>query len=382
MKKILFIHNQYQSKGGEDISVENEIKFLETKFNVKKIIFQNKNRLSFIQLFSFFFSNNYKSNQSVQKIINEFQPDLAYVHNTWYTASLGIFDVLAKNNISTIVKLHNFRYDCTKTFFHRTHLRNNSYCGACGVVKSKYKIFNKYYEESYIKSILAIKFGKKYFKYILDGNFSIFVLTKFHYEYLKKLGIQKSRISIFPNYIEIDQKTEHSKKTNSLVYAGRISKDKGVEELITAFKSLNLKENQLKIIGGGPEYQNLKNNYESDSIIFLGEKNNKEVLEIINTSSAVVTATKLFEGQPTLLCEASTLGVPSLFPDTGGIGEFFPDNYEFKYKQYDYEDLKTKLIKLLQNTNTNDIGLKNKNYIMKKLDKNKLISELNQKINN
>ena len=382
MKKILFIHNQYQSKGGEDISVENEIKFLETKFNVKKIIFQNKNRLSFIQLFSFFFSNNYKSNQSVQKIINEFQPDLAYVHNTWYTASLGIFDVLAKNNISTIVKLHNFRYDCTKTFFHRTHLRNNSYCGACGVVKSKYKIFNKYYEESYIKSILAIKFGKKYFKYILDGNFSIFVLTKFHYEYLKKLGIQKSRISIFPNYIEIDQKTEHSKKTNSLVYAGRISKDKGVEELITAFKSLNLKENQLKIIGGGPEYQNLKKNYESDSIIFLGEKNNKEVLEIINTSSAVVTATKLFEGQPTLLCEASTLGVPSLFPDTGGIGEFFPDNYEFKYKQYDYEDLKTKLIKLLQNSNMSDIGLKNKNYIEKKLDKNRLISQLSQKINN
>ena len=382
MKKILFIHNQYQSKGGEDISVENEIKFLESKFNVKKIIFQNKNRLSFIQLFSFFFSNNYKSNQSVQKIINEFQPDLAYVHNTWYTASLGIFDVLAKNNISTIVKLHNFRYDCTKTFFHRTHLRNNSYCGACGVVKSKYKIFNKYYEESYIKSILAIKFGKKYFKYILDGNFSIFVLTKFHYEYLKKLGIQKSRISIFPNYIEIDQKTEHSKKTNSLVYAGRISKDKGVEELITAFKSLNLKENQLKIIGGGPEYQNLKNNYESDSIIFLGEKNNKEVLEIINTSSAVVTATKLFEGQPTLLCEASTLGVPSLFPDTGGIGEFFPDNYEFKYKQYDYEDLKTKLIKLLQNSNMSDIGLKNKNYIEKKLDKDRLISQLSQKINN
>ena len=76
------------------------------------------------------------------------------------------------------------------------------------------------------------------------------------------------------------------------------------------------------------------------------------------------------------------LGVPSLFPDTGGISEFFPDNYEFKYKQYDYEDLKTKLIKLLQNSNMSDIGLKNKNYIEKKLDKNKLISQLSQKINN
>ena len=42
MTKILFIHNQYQSIGGEDISVENEIKFLESKFNVKKIIFHNE----------------------------------------------------------------------------------------------------------------------------------------------------------------------------------------------------------------------------------------------------------------------------------------------------------------------------------------------------
>ena len=104
MTKILFIHNQYQNIGGEDISVENEIKFLESKFNVKKVIFHNENRLSLTQLFSFFFSNNYKSNKTIQKIINEFQPDLAYVHNTWYTASLGIFKVLEKNNISTIVK--------------------------------------------------------------------------------------------------------------------------------------------------------------------------------------------------------------------------------------------------------------------------------------
>ena len=228
---------------------------------------------------------------------------------------------------------------------------------------------------------MAINFGK-YFKHILGGKFFYFVLTKFHYEYLKKLGIEKSRISIYPNYLEIHEITKHSEKNNSLVYAGRISKDKGVEELITAFKSLNLEKNKLKIIGGGPEYKNLKDNYESESIVFLGEKTNKEVLEIINTSSAVVTATKLFEGQPTVLCEASMLGVPSLFPDTGGISEFFPDNYEFKYKQYDYEDLKTKLIKLLQNSNMSDIGLKNKNYIEKKLDKNRLISQLSQKINN
>ena len=42
---------------------------------------------------------------------------------------------------------------------------------------------------------------------------------------------------------------------------------------------------------------------------------NLETLNFISTSVAVITATKLYEGQPTLLCEASLLGVPSIFPE-------------------------------------------------------------------
>ena len=62
-------------------------------------------------------------------------------------------------------------------------------------------------------------------------------------------------------------------------------------------------------------------------------------MQIISKSIAVVTATKLYEGQPTLLCEASGLGVPSIFPDTGGIFEFFPKNYPLSFKKFDHLDL-------------------------------------------
>ena len=54
---------------------------------------------------------------------------------------------------------------------------------------------------------------------------------------------------------------------------------------------------------------------------------NKKVLNEIKDAKAIVTATKLLEGQPTLLCEASSLGIPSIFPRTGGISEFFPQSY-------------------------------------------------------
>ena len=40
-----------------------------------------------------------------------------------------------------------------------------------------------------------------------------------------------------------------------MVYAGRISKEKGVKELIDAFKKAKLENMHLKIIGNGPHYK-------------------------------------------------------------------------------------------------------------------------------
>ena len=42
MKKVLVIHNKYQNIGGEDTSVENEIKILKNFFEVEVLYFNNK----------------------------------------------------------------------------------------------------------------------------------------------------------------------------------------------------------------------------------------------------------------------------------------------------------------------------------------------------
>ena len=71
---------------------------------------------------------------------------------------------------------------------------------------------------------------------------------------------------------------------------------------------------------------------------------NSDVLNLIQNSISTVTSASLFEGQPTLLCEASSLGVPSIFPNSGGIVEFFPKDYGLSFN-YDSEDLILKLSK-------------------------------------
>lgn len=374
MIKVLIIHNKYRFRGGEDIAVENEISLLRNSYIIEEIFFENNVKNFFSQFISFLLNKNKKSMRLVSSYIDKFNPDVVYIHNTWFKASSGIYKEIKSKNIPIVVKLHNFRFNCTKSFFSKKHVERGSTCNACGYV-SKNRIFNKYFVNSYLKSFLVNYYGKKYFKILKNSDFKILVLTVFQKEFLCNLGFDRNRIFILPNYLSAENKqTNVNNLENNLIYAGRISKEKGVEELITCFLNSNLIDFTLKIFGDGPDLEHLKEKYTNSRIKFFGEMNNLEILEEIRKSAGVVTATKLFEGQPTLLCEASMLGVPSIFPDTGGVSEFFPVNYNLSYKQYNYQNLTEKLNMLLQPEQRKLIGKNNKEFINKYLDKNKLLN--------
>ena len=329
--RILFVHNEYLEIGGEDIAVQNEINYLKEYYEVNELIFSNNIKNYFLQIFYFLINKNYESKRILEDKIIEFQPDIVYVHNTWFAASLEVFRILKKHNVNTIIKLHNFRYRCTKSYSAKVHTNNNEVCLACGFAKTDSK-FNKYYKESILKSFLVLRYGKKFFQILQDPFFKLAVLTKFHKKYLEDIGF-KNNIFVFPNYLEPLERFESLSKKDYIVYAGRISSEKGLEELVEVFKSPEFTNYSLKIIGEGPLLKQLKFN---ENIEFLGRLSNEEVLNIVANARAVVTCTKLYEGQPNFLCEASMLGIPSIFPRSGGIEEFFPKNYKLSYEQFNY----------------------------------------------
>ena len=85
----------------------------------------------------------------------------------------------------------------------------------------------------------------------------------------------------------------------------------------------------------------------------------------------------MVEGQPRLLCEGSVHGVPSIFPKTGGIDFYFPENYLLSFEQYNYQDL-TKKLKLLENSN--DLikySEQVKTYLEHILNENEMIDKFN-----
>ena len=381
MKKILVIHNQYRETGGEDIAVKNEIELLKSFYNVETLIFNNNVENYFLQILYFLVNRNFKSEKKLKEKLQNFNPDVVYVHNTWFKASVGILKILEKSNIKTIIKLHNFRYFCTRHWLKTSHIKQKIYCEACGFEKDRSFVFNQYFKESKIKSIFMIIYGKAYFNYLKSGKFKIVVLTKFHQTFLYNLGFSRETISVQRNYQPYNNNQEKSPDSNTLLYAGRISKDKGVEELILSFLKVKDSSLILKIAGDGPDYLNLKNKYVNPRIEFLGWLNNKKVIELILESRAVITATKLYEGQPTILSEASMLGVPSIFPNFGGMSEFFEPDYPLKFKQFEYNDL-VKKIELIQiDDNLDNLGKQNQEFVKRLLNSEKILNDFCELIN-
>jgi len=344
MKKILVVNTKYKTFGGEDSNIIDELAYLKNFFNVDYLEFDNGESLKVFDYLSLIFRSNLKSNKLLIDKLNKFNPDVVYVHNTWFKANLGIFRVLQDTRKPTILKIHNFRFDCTKTFLLRKHLNGHTHCPKCGLSKKKGKFFNKYFPESLIKSLIVNWYGRKYFNILQNSTIKIFVLNKFYKDYLENLGVSESRIFISKNPINIEN-NNYDSDSNYITYAGSLTSEKGISELLFAWKESNIKLNLL-IIGTGKIDLKLKKTYSSKNIKFMGSLNHEEVLNYIKKSRAVITATKMYEGQPRLLCEASSFGVPSIYPSFGGMDEYFPPKYEFSFKQFDSSDLQSKIKKL------------------------------------
>jgi glycosyltransferase involved in cell wall biosynthesis len=384
MKKILFIHNKYRKLGGEDVSFENELQFFNSHFELDNLVFNN-NEITPNDITSFFTNKNKSSLKILKKKIEKFNPEIAYIHNTWFKGSLGIFDELRDKNIEILLKLHNLRFYCTKSFFSSQHFNGNKICYSCGKKRTSMGFLNKYYDNSNLKSFFINIYGRKYFQIIKDYDIKILVLSEFHKKFLKDLGVEEDKIHIFPNYIKKQNDYLELNKIEdrtTVLYAGRISNEKGIFDLIDSWKNAKLNNLKLVFVGSGPEEALLSEKIKNEKNIFYkGEVTNKEVMDLMNESRAVVSGTYLHEGQPTLFCEASSLGIPSIFPKSGGILDFFPSNSLFSFERQNLDDLSLKL-KLLEDK---DLlikeGIRNKIFIENKLSNENLVYKFKKIIN-
>jgi len=117
-----------------------------------------------------------------------------------------------------------------------------------------------------------------------------------------------------------------------IIGVGRLIYGKGFQDLITGFARLDkkiIKKSKLILIGDGDyrkELEELSKRLKiNNKIIFLGEKNEDEIIKLLNITDIFVNPS-YSEGMPTTVLEAGAVGIPVIATGVGGTKEIIINN--------------------------------------------------------
>lgn len=291
-----------------------------------------------------------EAKRNIERLIKVEKPDIAHLHNIYHQLSPSIFHILKKYDIPIIMTLHDYKLVCPVY----TLLDNDgNICERCKGKRYYWCLLKKcnkgLLSRSFLNTLEMYLHQKILHVYDLVDLFispSIFLKEKF-----KEMGFNIKVIHI-PNFINAnDYVPSFTWDEASIVYFGRLSKEKGLFTLLSAVKGLKIK---CKIIGDGPMKESLiqkAKKEELDNVIFLGYKTGEELEEEIRKSAIVILPSEWYENYPYSVLEAFALGKPVVGSRIGGIPELVKDNRTgLTFQPKNPDDLREKILYMFKNS--------------------------------
>jgi len=222
-------------------------------------------------------------------------------------------------------------------------------------------------------------------KVIVLGEKEKLFMTEFYKLSITNIVVLQNSVLV-PDFKEIEKKNASRLKNNTItkiLFLGRIDKDKGLNEILSAFKSIN---EDLKftffLAGTGPD----KDWFITECKKVLGEKfyylgilAYDEKIKVLRNSDIFILPS-YFEGLPNALLESMSYGLVPVVTAVGSIPEVIDDNVDgFLIKTHDANDLINKMEMLIS-----DIDLVNQisTNSYRKIAATYSILEYIQKLNN
>ena len=166
------------------------------------------------------------------------------------------------------------------------------------------------------------KIATNFEKEALEWANAITVVSKDAFTHYKKLGLNVHHI---PNSINMDSLPAESDRRykKQIIFAGRLSSEKGVDVLINLIKILPSDIN-LIILGSGPK-ENLFKNIKKSNVNYLGYLPKNETISLIRGSDILIQPS-LIEGVSSTILEAMACKVPIITTNVGGNKEVIEHN--------------------------------------------------------
>ena len=346
--RIIFAHNRYLHRGGEDESRRQEINLLQARgHEVVEYVVDNRD-VKQSGLIALGVRSVWSSQQAklIQQLIETTKPDVLKVDNYFPILSPSIFSAAQAVGVPTVLSVRNYRLICPSANL----FRDGAICSECVGKKVAYPaVIHRCYRNSVLQSssvVLSNAFAHLQGTW-LDSVDRFVAVSEFVKSELIRGGFKADKISVKPNFI-VDSGIGHGLGGYAL-FVGRLAEEKGIRTLIDAWRTIGSKL-QLKVIGVGP-LDNLlqKEAAVNPGIELLGWKDITEVCEYLGSAKALIFPSEWLEPFGRSIVEAYSKGTPVLAANTAPMPDMVADGETgYLFKVGDGDDLARRLLMLIE----------------------------------
>lgn len=315
---------------------DNNLDSNEKEYFVSNIKTRNGSFYSKIKGVKKYLYNN-EASDNLAKLIKDFKPDVAHIHLFYGVLSSSILKTLNDFNIPIVTTIHDYRLLCPANAMLD---KSGQICEKCKNDKFYNCILKRCSEGNVFQSgVIATEAYLR--KFVFDPlvlvNHFIFV-SEFsknkHISFDKRYTKKSSHLYNFGTSSGSESKVI---KGDYLFYYGRLSKEKGILNLVNAAKKTNSK---LKIAGSGPQKDEVLNEIKGFSNIeYVGFQSGLDLNNLIKESSFVIVPSEWYENNPMTIVESFSYGKPVIGSNIGGIPELVNENTGYIFESGNLESL-------------------------------------------
>lgn len=328
--RILIGHNHYKIPGGEDAVVASEYSLLRD-FGADALLYKRSNveldsrslpaKLRNMHQWSW----SPETYRDIRTLARRFKPDVAHFHNIFYVITPAAYFACCDAGVPVVQSQHNFRLVCSNGLLYR----QNKVCEDC-LNKSLWQgVYHGCYGNSRVLTALIARmlmghWKKRTWQSMVDMYITA---SQFGRQKLITAGIDGGKVIVKPNFVYPDPGgAAAGHRRRYALYVGRLSREKGVNILLEAWRSLP--DFPLRVVGDGPLSGSLKDyvrRHGMSNVEFCGHVNQTEYERHMREAGFLVVPSVCYENFPRIVAEAFAYGIPVLASRLGSLEEIIED---------------------------------------------------------
>lgn len=258
----------------------------------------------------------------VRRALTDSPRDVVHVHNTFPLISPAVFHEV-RGRAARVLTLHNYRLFCSAAF----PLRDGRTCTECLDARSVLPALRHRgcYRGSRLATLpLALGVALHRALGTWEHHVEAFIVfSEFQRDLMVRAGLPANRVWVKPNFYPGNPMvTPWSDRADCVVFAGRISEEKGLAYLLEAWLAWGADAPELRILGHGPLRSALESRVRARGcgrVTFLGQVGPAVAEAEIARARLLVLPSIGFEGFPMVLREAFAFGTPAAVSNVGPL---------------------------------------------------------------